>query len=141
METWDKIVEDHGPGIYRLARRILGSGADAEDVVQEAFLEVYLVMRSEEVVTLDGEEGLIRGTVMEDVIQSPQGDWYPTVVRWLNCNVRMNGEPIDGDAGDDVIHYYYDFDAEMPDSLFESDGEYQLGPRKVEPDSDPSDLS
>ena len=41
METWDKIVEDHGPGIYRLARRILGSGVDAEDVVQEAFLEVF----------------------------------------------------------------------------------------------------
>ena len=91
----------------------------------------YLVMRSEQVVTLDGKEELIRGTVIEDVIQSPQGDWYPTVVRWLKC-VVSGGKPLDGDAGDEVIRYYYDFDAEMPDSLFESDGEYQLGPRRVD---------
>ena len=41
MENWDRIVDEHGPLVFRLARRILGSGPDAEDVVQEAFLEVF----------------------------------------------------------------------------------------------------
>ena len=41
MENWDRIVDEHGPFVFRLARRILGPGSDAEDVVQEAFLEVF----------------------------------------------------------------------------------------------------
>ena len=39
MATWDEIVADHGPIVVRLARQILGPGPDAEDVVQEVFLE------------------------------------------------------------------------------------------------------
>jgi RNA polymerase sigma-70 factor, ECF subfamily len=38
---WDRIVNDHGPTALRLACRILGHGPDAEDAVQEAFLQVY----------------------------------------------------------------------------------------------------
>lgn len=43
MTDWNRIVTDHGPIIFRLACRILGCGPDAEDVVQEAFLEGYRV--------------------------------------------------------------------------------------------------
>jgi RNA polymerase sigma-70 factor, ECF subfamily len=41
MTNWDQIVDEHGPHVFRLARRILGSGPDAEDMVQEVFLEVF----------------------------------------------------------------------------------------------------
>jgi RNA polymerase sigma-70 factor (ECF subfamily) len=41
MATWDQIVSEHGPIVVRLARRILGPGPDAEDVVQEVFLEAF----------------------------------------------------------------------------------------------------
>ncbi len=46
---WDRFVADHGPSTLRLACRILGHGPDAEDVVQEAFLQVYLIGQKEEV--------------------------------------------------------------------------------------------
>jgi RNA polymerase sigma-70 factor, ECF subfamily len=51
MVTWDQIINDHGPMMVRLAHRILGSGADAEDedVVQEVFLEALQLRQRDEV--------------------------------------------------------------------------------------------
>jgi RNA polymerase sigma-70 factor, ECF subfamily len=49
MATWDQIVADHGPIVVRLARRILGAGPDAEDVVQEVFLEAFRLRQRQEV--------------------------------------------------------------------------------------------
>jgi RNA polymerase sigma-70 factor, ECF subfamily len=49
MATWDQIVSDHGPVAVRLARRILGPGPDAEDVVQEVFLEAFQLRQKQEV--------------------------------------------------------------------------------------------
>lgn len=40
--AWAWLVERHGPSAYRLARRILGDDATAEDACQEAFVHVRL---------------------------------------------------------------------------------------------------
>lgn len=54
MFDWDRFVAEHGPPNLRVACRILGHGPDAEDVVQEAFLQVYLVGQNEEVASRGG---------------------------------------------------------------------------------------
>ena len=54
MFDWDRFVADHGPPSLRLACRILGHGPDAEDAVQEAFLQVYLIGQNEEVTSWGG---------------------------------------------------------------------------------------
>ena len=54
MFDWDRFVADHGPPSLRLACRILGHGPDAEDAVQEAFLQVYMVGQNEEVASRGG---------------------------------------------------------------------------------------
>ncbi len=41
MADWDRIVREHGPMVFATAWRILGHAADAEDVVQEVFLQVH----------------------------------------------------------------------------------------------------
>jgi len=51
---WDRFVADHGPPSLRLACRILGHSPDAEDVVQDAFLQVYLTGRHAEVASRGG---------------------------------------------------------------------------------------
>jgi RNA polymerase sigma-70 factor, ECF subfamily len=40
-EGFRLLVERHGRGLFRLAQRMTGNEADAEDVVQEAFLRAY----------------------------------------------------------------------------------------------------
>lgn len=54
MPDWQQIVDEHGPAAYRIARRILGHAADAEDVCQEVFREVYRVTGVRNVTNLPG---------------------------------------------------------------------------------------
>ena len=41
MTDWERIVREHGPRVFGTAWRILGHAADAEDVVQEVFLQAH----------------------------------------------------------------------------------------------------
>lgn len=41
VTDWEQIVGEHGPLVYRLARRVTGRNEDAEDVVQEVFAEIF----------------------------------------------------------------------------------------------------
>lgn len=43
MTDWERIVREHGPMVFTTAWRILGQAADAEDVVQDVFMEVQRV--------------------------------------------------------------------------------------------------
>ncbi len=49
MVAWNEIIDEFGPMVYRTALRIVGQAADAEDVVQEVFLEVYRLWKTREV--------------------------------------------------------------------------------------------
>jgi RNA polymerase sigma-70 factor (ECF subfamily) len=40
---WSRMVEECGPSVFRVAWHILGQAEDAEDVVQEVFLEAFQV--------------------------------------------------------------------------------------------------
>ncbi len=40
MPSLDVLYRDYAPRVYRLSRRILGNAADAEDVLQDVFLQV-----------------------------------------------------------------------------------------------------
>jgi hypothetical protein len=52
--------------------------------------------------------------VMERLQQTPNGVWYPTLVRRKNC-IKPEGQP----AQDRVTRFYMDFKAPIPDSVFE----------------------
>jgi RNA polymerase sigma-70 factor, ECF subfamily len=46
VTDWERIVREHGPRVFGIAWRILGHAADAEDVVQEVFLQVHQLHRT-----------------------------------------------------------------------------------------------
>jgi RNA polymerase sigma-70 factor (ECF subfamily) len=46
---WNQIVRENAKGMLRLAMRIAGSTADAEELVQEAFLKAYQYQQRDEV--------------------------------------------------------------------------------------------
>jgi RNA polymerase sigma factor (sigma-70 family) len=39
--TWEEIVRDHGPRVFRLAYRLTGNLHDAEDLTQDVFVRVF----------------------------------------------------------------------------------------------------
>jgi RNA polymerase sigma-70 factor (ECF subfamily) len=46
VTDWDRIVREHGPLVFRIAWRILGNAADAEDIMQEVFLQVHQLQQT-----------------------------------------------------------------------------------------------
>jgi RNA polymerase sigma-70 factor (ECF subfamily) len=51
---WEGLVGRLGPAVYRTAWRILGHAADAEDIVQEVFLEAYQLQLTQAVLSWPG---------------------------------------------------------------------------------------
>lgn len=49
VTDWDCIVRNYGPLVFATAWRILGHTADTEDIVQEVFLQVHQMQRTETV--------------------------------------------------------------------------------------------
>jgi RNA polymerase sigma-70 factor (ECF subfamily) len=47
VTDWDRIVREYGPLVFASAWRILGHVADTEDVVQEVFLQVHQLERTD----------------------------------------------------------------------------------------------
>ncbi len=75
----------------------------------------YIAMRWD-MVTLDetGKETISNSHLIEETARSPQGVWYATKVRRKNA-----AKDEDGKEHDQIYHIYVDFEAELPDSLFE----------------------
>ena len=41
VPSWDEIVDQHSARVYRLAYRLTGNAADAEDLTQDVFVRVF----------------------------------------------------------------------------------------------------
>ena len=59
----------------------------------------------------------------DDFRQTPRGVWYPTVSRWKNIIQSANkNKPAGIEFDDQVMYFYLDFTAELPDELFSPGG-------------------
>ena len=54
VPTWDELVEQHSARVYRLAYRLTGNRADAEDLTQEVFVRVFRSLDTYTPGTLEG---------------------------------------------------------------------------------------
>ncbi|TRW42793.1 RNA polymerase sigma factor SigE [Georgenia yuyongxinii] len=52
--SWEQIVTEHSPRVYRLAYRLTGNKADAEDLTQETFVRVFRSLQSYKPGNFDG---------------------------------------------------------------------------------------
>ena len=57
----------------------------------------------------------VHSTIIDKMAKSPQGTWYATRIR----NKGAIRTPSTGKTSDQIIDIYVDFNADLPDSLFE----------------------
>jgi RNA polymerase sigma-70 factor (ECF subfamily) len=54
VPTWEEVVRDHSPRVYRLAYRLTGNRHDAEDLTQDAFVRVFRSLEGFQPGTFEG---------------------------------------------------------------------------------------
>lgn len=81
--------------------------------------EMFTLESDQKPAALPDERQTIR---MEGFQESPAGFWYPTVVHetHLRQAIDAEGKQRLARSGDTTLEYRFDFDAELPDSLFDA---------------------
>ena len=70
MATWQHIVEEHSPLVWRLAYRLLGTESDAADCYQTVFLQAFEASRKEDVANWPGFLSRLTTTRAIDVLRA-----------------------------------------------------------------------
>ncbi|TWU12919.1 hypothetical protein CA54_17450 [Symmachiella macrocystis] len=75
----------------------------------------YVVQQTQWLKTGQADQSRGGRVEMEELAVSPSGLWYPRVVRELQNSVNLD----DGTTNDTFLRFYVDFEAEIPDELFD----------------------
>jgi RNA polymerase sigma-70 factor (ECF subfamily) len=70
--TWDEVVRQHAPRVYRLAYRLAGNPQDAEDLTQETFVRVFRSLASYQPGTFEGWLHRITTNLFLDLVRRRQ---------------------------------------------------------------------
>jgi RNA polymerase sigma factor (sigma-70 family) len=70
--TWDAIVAEHADRVYRLAYRLSGNRADAEDLTQETFVRVFRSLAQYQPGTFEGWLHRITTNLFLDMVRRRQ---------------------------------------------------------------------
>ncbi len=70
--TWDSVVREHGDRVYRLAYRLAGNRADAEDLTQETFVRVFRSLAQYSPGTFEGWLHRITTNLFLDMVRRRQ---------------------------------------------------------------------
>ena len=70
--TWDEVVREHADRVYRLAYRLSGNRADAEDLTQETFVRVFRSLAEYQPGTFEGWLHRITTNLFLDLVRRRQ---------------------------------------------------------------------
>jgi RNA polymerase sigma-70 factor (ECF subfamily) len=70
--TWDEVVRQHADRVYRLAYRLSGNRADAEDLTQETFVRVFRSLAEYQPGTFEGWLHRITTNLFLDLVRRRQ---------------------------------------------------------------------
>jgi RNA polymerase sigma-70 factor (ECF subfamily) len=70
--TWDEVVREHADRVYRLAYRLTGNRADAEDLTQETFVRVFRSLAEYQPGTFEGWLHRITTNLFLDLVRRRQ---------------------------------------------------------------------
>jgi RNA polymerase sigma factor (sigma-70 family) len=70
--SWDEVVREHAPRVYRLAYRLSGNPQDAEDLTQETFVRVFKSLANYQPGTFEGWLHRITTNLFLDMVRRRQ---------------------------------------------------------------------
>ncbi len=70
--SWDEVVREHADRVYRLAYRLAGNRADAEDLTQETFIRVFRSLAEYQPGTFEGWLHRITTNLFLDLVRRRQ---------------------------------------------------------------------
>jgi RNA polymerase sigma factor (sigma-70 family) len=109
--TWDAVVREHADRVYRLAYRLSGNRADAEDLTQETFVRVFRSLAEYTPGTFEGWLHRITTNLFLDMVRRRQ-------------RIRFDALPEDAgdrlasrEAGPEQVYDQMNLDPEIQDAL------------------------
>jgi RNA polymerase sigma-70 factor (ECF subfamily) len=109
--TWDEVVRTHADRVYRLAYRLSGNRADAEDLTQETFIRVFRSLAEYQPGTFEGWLHRITTNLFLDMVRRRQ-------------RIRFDALPDDAgdrlasrDAGPELAYELNNLDPEIQRAL------------------------
>ena len=117
-ESWDEIVRDHSGRVYRLAYRLTGNVADAEDLTQEVFVRVFRSLDTYVPGTFEGWLHRITTNLFLDQARRRSRIRFDHLPHDPGTESAYAGHATGTDASSDRV---------LLDGLFEADVEQALG--------------
>ncbi|SHH27074.1 RNA polymerase, sigma 29 subunit, SigE [Jatrophihabitans endophyticus] len=109
--TWDEVVREHADRVYRLAYRLAGNRADAEDLTQETFVRVFRSLAEYKPGTFEGWLHRITTNLFLDMVRRRQRIRFDTLPE--DANDRLAG----ADPGPEHVYDEMHLDPEIQAAL------------------------
>src|SRR5690349_6293597 len=117
VPTWDELVEQHSARVYRLAYRLTGNVADAEDLTQEVFVRVFRSLDTYVPGTFEGWLHRITTNLFLDQARRRSRIRFDHLPHDPGTESAYTGQATGADASSDRV---------LLDGLFEADVEHAL---------------
>ena len=118
--TWDEVVREHADRVYRLAYRLSGNRADAEDLTQETFVRVFRSLAEYTPGTFEGWLHRITTNLFLDMVRRRQ-------------RIRFDALPEDAgdrlasrEAGPEQAYEQMNLDPEIQQALDELPADFRV---------------
>jgi RNA polymerase sigma-70 factor (ECF subfamily) len=115
--TFDRLVADHGPALYRMAYRMVGDRHEAEDIVQETYRSAWTSRRGYE--SGHSQRAWLASILRRRVVDRWRRRTLPGPTGGdMTIDVEVNGvDPLANDYTDEMQHALNRLPSELRESL------------------------
>jgi RNA polymerase sigma-70 factor (ECF subfamily) len=102
--TWDEIVRQHSPQVYRLAYRLTGNQHDAEDLTQDVFVRVFRSLDTYRPGTFEGWLHRITTNLFLDRVRRRQRIRFDALTEELSARLPLRATGTDPEQVYEMTH-------------------------------------
>jgi RNA polymerase sigma-70 factor (ECF subfamily) len=113
--SWDEIVRQHSPQVYRLAYRLTGNQHDAEDLTQDVFVRVFRSLDTYRPGTFEGWLHRITTNLFLDRVRRRQRIRFDALTEELSARLPLRATGTDPEQVYEMTHLSADVQMALND--------------------------